>query len=81
MLLRPHTDKEQSTLPHFILTSDSEQDPTCLEYEGQLDNEEWFDTQSSLPDVPDSKLFNDYGEYRNISDYNELCFFDTETFK
>ena len=81
MPLRPYTDKEWITLTHFILNSDVNWDPTCLDCEGQIDNEEWFDAQSSFPDGPDSKLFNEYGEYRNISDYHELHFFDAETFK
>ena len=28
-----------------------------------------------------SKLSNEHGENRNASNYHELCFFDTETFK
>ena len=42
---------------------------------------EWFDAHSSFPDGPDSKLFNENGDHRNISDYHELHFFDTENFK
>ena len=64
-----------------MIISDVYWDPTCLDCEGQVDKEEWFDTQSSFPDGPDSKLFNEYGKHRNISEYHELHFFDTETFK
>ena len=67
--LRPHTDKEWPSLPYFMITLDVNLDHTCLDYEGKLDNEEWFDTQSSFPDGPDSKLFNDNREHRNVSDY------------
>ena len=81
MPLRPHTDKEQSALPYDILTSDIDWCPTCVDCEWQLDNEEQFEAQSSFPNGPDSKLFNDYGKHRNIFDYHELHFFDTETFK
>ena len=45
MTLRPYTDKEWSTLPPVILTSDIDWYPTFLDCEGQLDNEEWFDAQ------------------------------------
>ena len=31
MSLRPHTNKEWSTLPRVILTSDSDWEPTCLD--------------------------------------------------
>ena len=81
MPLRPYTDKQWSTLPQVILTSDAYWYPTCLDREGQLENEECFDTQSSFPDGLDSKLFNEYGECRNVSEYHELHFFDSETFK
>ena len=60
MPLRPYTNKEWSTLPHFMLTSDVEWDPTCIDCEGQLENEEYFDAQSSFPDGTDSKLFNEH---------------------
>ena len=40
-----------------------------------------FDAQSSFPDGPDSKLFNEYGEYINITENHELCFFDAETYE
>ena len=81
MPLRLCTDKEWSTLPHVTITSDIDWDPTCLDCEGQLENKEYFDAQSSLPDGPDAKLCNDYGKHRNISDYHELHFFHVETFK
>ena len=81
MPLRPCTDKEWSALLHIMSTSDIDQDPNCHYCGGKLDNEEWFDAQYSFPDGPDSKLFNEYGEHRNMSNYCELHFFDTETFK
>ena len=81
MPLCPFTDKEWNTLPHVMLTSDTHWHSTCLDCEVQIENEEWFDTQSSFPDGTDSKLYNEYEEHWNISDYHELHFFDTETFK
>ena len=48
--LRPCTDKEWDELPHVILTSDMDWDPIVLGFEVEVDNEEWFDAQSSFPD-------------------------------
>ena len=45
MKLHPCADKEWETLPQVMLTSDKDWDPTCPNFEGQLDNEEWFDAQ------------------------------------
>ena len=76
MWLRPCTKKGWETLPHVILTSDKDWHPTYLNYEGQLDNEEVFDAQSSFPDGPDSKFLNGYGEHRDTSEIHALHFFD-----
>ena len=81
ILLYPNTDKEWITIPHIMVTSDIDWDPTCLDCEGQVDNEEWFDDQFSLPDGTDSKLFNECGDHRIASKCHELHFFDTEKFK
>ena len=79
--LRPYNDKEWSTLTHIILNLDIDWDPTYLECEEYFDNWEWFYDLSSFPDAPNSKLFNEYGDHKNVSDYHELHFFDTKTFK
>ena len=62
--LRPCTDNEWEKLPYVILTSDKGWDSTVLDCEGQLDNELWFDAQSSFPDEPDDKNINEVGDYR-----------------
>ena len=64
-----------------MLTSDIYWDPICIDYEGQLDNEEWFDAPSSFTNGPDSKLFNEHREHQNTSEYYELQYFDSETFE
>ena len=79
--MHPYADKEWRTLPRVIITSEIDWGPTCLDYEGQLGNEEWFDAQSSFPDGPDSKLLNEHGEHRNISDYHDLHVFDAKKIK
>ena len=50
MPLQPCTDDEWETLPHVILTSDKDWDPTSLDCEENLVNDTWFDAQSSWPD-------------------------------
>ena len=57
MPLRPYTDSEWEKLPHVILTSDKDYDPTVLDCEGQVDNETHFDAQSSFPDAHNDKSF------------------------
>ena len=64
-----------------MIASDKYWDATCIDCEGKLCNEEWFDAQSSLTDGPDSKLFNEYGDHRNTSYNHESHFFDIETCK
>ena len=81
MPLRPCTNEEWSTLPHVMLTSDLDWDPTCDDFKGHLDNEERFGAQSSFPNGTNSKLFNDHGENSNVHDYHELQFVDAQTFK
>ena len=48
--LRPCNDYEWENLPHVILTSDKDWDPTSLDCEENLGNDTWFDAQSSWPD-------------------------------
>ena len=78
MPLRPCTDEEWETLPHVILTSDVNWDPASLDCEGQVSNETWFDAQSSFPDGPADKDFDEFGNYRHTSN-QELFYFDAET--
>ena len=40
MPLRPYSNKEWSALQHVTFASEKDWDPTYLEYEGQLENEE-----------------------------------------
>ena len=81
MILNPHIDKEWSTLPHIMLTSDIDWDPTCLYCEVQVENGESFEAQSSFHDGTDSKLFNEFRERRSTSECHELHSLDTNTFK
>ena len=65
-------------IPQAILTSDKNWDPTSLDYEGKIDNEIWFDAQSSFQNVPDNKNFNEVGNYRHRSNLNQTRFFDAK---
>ena len=81
MTLCPCTDDEWEKIPHVILMSDKDWDPTVLDCEGQVDNEMWFDAQSSFLDGPNDKSFDEVGDYRFRSNNHQLFFFDAETFK
>ena len=80
MPVRPYTDSEWEALPHVVFTSDTDWDPTVLDCEGQIDNETWFDYQSSFPDDPHNKLFDEVEDYRLRSNNHQLFFFYAETF-
>ena len=80
MLLRPYTNKEWDDLPHIILTSDVEWDPTVLD-EDFKDNEKWFDAQTSLDTGPNSTLFDANGDYlkRTVVGEHDMHFFDADS--
>jgi hypothetical protein len=62
LFMHPFTDEEWDSLPHIILTSEHECDPSCLDRE--LDsNEKWFDTSSKEVEYPLKGIFNLRGEY------------------
>ena len=63
MPLSPCPNNEWEKLPRVIHTSDKFWDPIVLDCEGQVDNELWFDAQSSFSDGPDDKTFNKVGDY------------------
>ena len=51
------TDDEWKNLSNVILNSDKDWDHTFLACETNIDNETWFDAQSSFLDGPDNKTF------------------------
>ena len=57
MPLRPCTDSEWEKLHHVVLASDKDWDPKVLGCEGLVDNETWFDAQSSFSDFTTDKKF------------------------
>jgi len=61
--LSPYTDEEWDSLPHIILTSDVDWDPSVLDHDLD-DNETWFDAISDIPPAPPHTLFDELGDYR-----------------
>jgi hypothetical protein len=61
--VRPYTDEEWDTLPHVILTSDVDWDPTVLDHNLD-DDDKWFDAVSDLQTDPTTNLFDEFGNYR-----------------
>ena len=65
--LHPYTYQEWLTLPHVVLNSDVDWDPSCLDWLGTVDNKIYHDAQSSIPQNLFDPTFNDYGELRDIN--------------
>ena len=63
--MRKPTDKEFAELPHVVLTSDIDWDPTVLDYEHDLENDNvWYDTlQDPNPDAYEEPRFGETGDY------------------
>ena len=62
--MRPYTDDEWETLPHVIMTSDVDWDPSVLDHIFDSDDTIWFDALQNLEDDPTHNLFDEYGNYR-----------------
>ena len=60
--IRPHTDREFDTLPHVIMTSDSDWDPSILDCD-PTDVTKSPDTRDMTPEWPIHENFNQFGEY------------------
>jgi len=73
--MRPYTDDEWDTLPHVILTSDVDWDPTVLDHDLD-DDEEWYDAISDLQSDPTTNLFDEFGNYRKRVVVQETAYFD-----
>jgi hypothetical protein len=58
--MRPPTDEELDSLPHVVLTADTDWDPATLD-----DEEGFYDTNEGLPDdfVYTDRGFNETGDY------------------
>ena len=66
--IRPYTDHEWDTLPHVILTSELEWDPSVLDHE--------FNADTQWGDVPDiDTRFNEVGDYQHRVIVQHLSYF------
>lgn len=63
MSMRPYTEDERDTLPHIIITGDTDWDPSILDNMID-DDDEWFDTLTNFPDNVPEPLFDLQGNYR-----------------
>ena len=67
MNIRPWTDDEWNTLPHIILISYNEWDPTILDCsigDDDADNDDWYDEISDISTRHNDALFDSTGEYK-----------------
>lgn len=78
--IKPCTDNQWDSLPHTVLTSDADWDPSALDSPGEVDDAAWYDAQSSLSEGPTSPTFNEYGELRKEFLMHNIFYFDAETF-
>ena len=61
--IRPPTDHEMETLPHVIMTSDVDWDPTLFDNITNIQSDDWY-TKKDCP-IPNNHTFNEYGDYIN----------------
>jgi hypothetical protein len=78
--IRPYTDEEWDALPHVILTSNMDWDPTVLDHTRD-DDDKWFDAVSDLQNDLTTNLSDEFRNYRKHSVVVEenATFFDTIT--
>ena len=64
MKLRPYTDKEWGELPHVILTSEEDWDPSTMDLDVKND-ELWYDSVTDDHKYSINQRFDEYGNYRH----------------
>ena len=76
MKIRPFTDKEWDELPHVVLTSDCEWDPSFADYDA-CDDQDFLD---GIPDLPNGFKFDEIDQC-GVFICNEVCvnFHETDT--
>jgi len=77
--LRPFMDHEWDSLPHIILTGDTDWDPSVLDVD--LDEQEaWFDAITDLPHDKSPSAFDEFGDYNKsvvVQNHDVLYSWDT----
>ena len=67
--LRPFKDEEWDALPHIIMTSDEDWNPSINDFDPLTQDADWEDTLQKLsPASPHDELFDLKGDYRLIDD-------------
>ena len=79
MDMHPPSDDELNDLPHVVLTSDIDWDPSIVD--NDMDLEEWLDAQMEHDDLPGINnygdlTFDDQGYYREVT-VNNVNFYNT----
>ncbi len=78
MKMRPYTDSEWDSLPHVVVTSDTEWDPSVIDFD-LTNDEEWFDAVSNDSQLKlNNGLCDEYGDFNRTSnlDNHTWHFFD-----
>jgi hypothetical protein len=70
--MRPPTDTELGTLPHVIMTSDVDWDPSVLDYE-LTDDPDWKDIVPSYDLIGAHPDFDEFGNYRRRYAVNSMA--------
>jgi len=77
--LHPFTDAEWDSLPHVILTGDTDWDPSMLDID--LDEQEdWYDAITDLPPEKPPSAFHEFGDYNKrivVQNHDVLYSWDT----
>jgi len=82
MPIRLYTDDGWENIPHLVLTSDEEWNPSILDSDIHDNTDEWFDAILNMNDEFTSSLFNDFGSYcrQHIVNSSQLQDQDLESF-
>ena len=74
--MRPFSNVEWNTLPHVIMTSNTEWDPSSLD--NNIDEDEWFNAKLDYHEEQFFDTFDPRGEYKHISTSADLHTFIME---
>jgi len=77
--LHPFTDQEWDSLPHIILTSDTDWNPSVLDVDMD-ENEAWFDAITDLPPEKPPSAFDEFGDYnKRVMVHNHEVLYSWDT--
>jgi len=64
--MQPYTNDEWNTLPHVILTSDLDWDPSKYDHDPLVDDEDWVNALQHLVINPHNDKFDQIGDYKLV---------------